>query len=447
MGTISEDKQGQYRNEKKDETPSYMIILIVSIFLLSILYAPNVAYNYEKYYLDIDSYHFMRFAYHPDDAYDLVSHIAGALKLYTPYFFMVVVLGTVILWVAFSFSKKSLYPILFLMLSGLVYTHMKLNYIDKDIIIFFLWSMAIILFYIRDYWCMGISMMVMLFFWKGSIVFILIFFIIWLSNMFLFRGKDNKLSLIIFIIMLFLVSGLFYFAMKMKFIFNPGITETFNIFQLAFFPENILLFLLLCIGIAIYRKLTIDILVFSIFGFFFYCMMFRMNLFMLPFIIILFYEVMETLYEAEERKYSILYWALCILLFSSFIYNVGSGGYKGTMFMDKSIEDAMTEINIQNTNCLISDWGYGNIYAYYTNKTVYFHGHGFNDTIFKEKEYFIDGKNNTCSMIWKTSDIGYIRAMSGMYGFSMPETNYTDSVNKSCWKYKREEICIKSIVR
>jgi hypothetical protein len=339
------------------------------------------------------------------------------------------------MYLIFSKQEYKNYSIgLYLLASGLVFTHLKPYYIDKDIIIFFLWSCFIMFYYLRlKYYFVPAILMIPI--WRGSLGFILIFLFIEFIIIRKYREYNTWIKIIL--VNLIVMCGVIYYR-AVNFIFDPGITETMSIFSMQFFFENVIIAFLIVMGYCFRNKIDKRILIYGLIGFILYACMFRMNLFMLPFIIILFGEVYNAL---KPIKYFMI-----SLMIINIVFIASTNGYTGTHFMNDNIKHAIDLVNSQNTTCLVNDWGYGNIYQYYTNKTVTYRGHPFEKTINEEIGYLFYGNKTECSIIYKKSDIEYLKYMAYVRNITLPNITATENFNKTCWRLeKKDYICVKTI--
>jgi len=392
-----------------------------------------------KYFLDIDTYHFLYYRDHIG-CYDLLTcmvHSAGD-HIFLIFEFIIVI--TISVYIIVSCKEKTLgshsepmhrsaesgsnawYMPVFILFSGIAYSHMKPSYIDKDPIIFMLWSMAILLYYMQNkYYFMPFIGMTLA--WKGSVFFIAVFYICHfiIEKRYLLAGMMSGSAALI---------GVYY-----RFIVSPGITETFNIMQLG--PDIELIFWILLIAIGYIKGIRKDMLLMGTIGAIMTLGMIRMNLFALPFMIIIFNLVMK--HSFINHRYMLM-----IAMIAIFGYNLFLGQYAASEVMDDDLMAAIRYANETTSDCLINDWGYGHIYQYYMPKYIQFKGHPGNFSIVSR--YLKDPGNFTmpglghCTGLFKDSDLIYTAWM--MKEDPADYTPFKDDEDLRCFYYKNERICV-----
>ena len=395
-------KIGEY-----SEAIKFIILLMLCISAIIIRFITS--HNFKA---NIDSYFYARFEF-IGQPFDFLSYCISYLGItITACIIIIFFIGSII-FILFILKCDMIHALFCL---G-IFLFMPLSFIntrftfDKNIIVMFLLIWFCYSLIERKHIISIIIILFTMFIWKGfpMMVFILLYCLLW--DYFIENIPDKINLLIIFIccvifllmIKTFIVGFLILTSFMQGIALNKFILETQSFLQYGFFPEILLIMVIIYDFIRSYSYVQKSQLKFLLLTIILFCCSlyaFRLWIFVIPFLI----------YSCSKITYakSFLY---VVILISALFY---IPAYNYVPYDDNNIQNAMSYINRQNTSCIINDWGQGHIYQYYTNKNVYYKGHPSN---YKDAINILwNGKNTECSIIWKDRDI------ITMSGFS----NYTD---------------------
>lgn len=343
---------------------------------------------------NIDSYYFALFS-KKDYCIDALSCTVKHFGVYYSVLilFLVSFVIIIIVWCILFKYKWSMSGML-IIFSAFFYMNTKYAFLDKNVYSLLIITASIYLILENRYLSSIILNLICVFYvWDGFVVMILLTVILAI----LFNRKRRLYYIIIFILSIPISVNVCLKLIPTMFI----IKQTMPIFIIGILPEFYLFICILIISFYIRNLLTIPekkILYLSFLTLILTVIMYRIHIFMIIPIFLL-VGIITNYLNMKNRL------ILLVLFIVSILITIP--GFLSPTIDNITLQEAINYTNTQNTSCLISDWGYGHIYQYYTDKDVYFKGHPF-----IEKQIYSFNNPENCSIIYKTGDIKYIHAVS-----------------------------------
>lgn len=298
-------------------------------------------------------------------------------------------------------------------LSPLVFFNNQFGILDKNIPSLFMIILIVGLFGrykgLSRIISLVFSLGIFYFIWDGWIGILGLIIVSYLVEMLI----DKKYKILLPFIIVSPVLGYFAFNRFLQLVKDMNIrfiSELNPIWNIGFFWEYIIIGI---IWILVFTKIKLEkydsdkikkylfLYTSFIITFFAMCFVFRMNIFFLPFLYIWFAIIFDDLEYNWIRKFT--FFGILILIIVSFSFNM----YQREPVMNQDILNAMDYVNnINDSNCIISNWDMGVIYDAYTDKHV---AHRASASGFEtEINELVYGSNESCIIIWDNHTINVL---------------------------------------
>ena len=417
-----------------------ILCLLILVFHLTYLY---VSEHQTSKYTNIDSYAYLN-VYETGEYFDNTA-LSFSLKnngllmtrIFIGYMIIVSILIFYIICRKFSSHNISLLCTSMFSLSPMMLEHLNFTILDKNpFVIFFTLLLLGCIFY-RLYFYGFISSIFLFWSWQGSI-YIFIVLLIVMSLYFLYKEYYCYTLITYFTIF----SGMMLYYDKLVFItsnFSPEkelINQTRNIFHIAPKFELLLLILMFIIifvyfvddEIFNYHFKNISFNNFLLFGCFIISFLGFAYMYRLNFLFVIFLYIMLSLFLEHYRD-------LVIPFIIGFIIIMGlsyGSYYPRELYSNNLIEAvnyADSTAELYGYDCIVSNWGYGHIYQYLSNKTVLYRGHP--TDIGGMFDYLVYGNKTDCVLIYTDEDIKYLMYVSDVMDYNITDIQILTTPNKS----------------
>lgn len=295
----------------------------------------------------------------------------------------------------------------FFIISPILFTQTNFNFIDKNPISLCLILLSYIFLFMKlpEYKRIFLLLIVFLPFmyvWKGAFIMIIIIGLI-LSIKYVSEKKylGSACILVISFLLLYSKQSLITSYLGIKSI--PAELSSINNLNFQIEYVLVIIFLIfLWIKIALNIKFKVNNLQYLFLAFVITLVttifMFRLNLLFLPIFYVYFGLFLK--YLNDNLKKSHFNYILCLFFLVTIIG--GLSIYFERSQVNDDLLSAISYINSQDSNCIVSIWDRGNLLSYYSDKAILFKSSPAKNQL----DYFVYGKETDCSILFSEDDVG-----------------------------------------
>lgn len=375
-----------------------------------------VVYLKQKYFIGLDTYAYLN----PTNSYDEFMHLIRHLGVVNMVFLLCII--SILTSILFYFTCRqkanrtySFMASILFSISPLVFMNNQFGLVDKNIPSLFMIILGIYFILRYDGWKRIILLIpyfiIFSYVWEGWFGFLVL-----IAIYYFFKGILDKTNWIIITGILIGIITLILGYGKFRALTNPTdwnlISELNPIWNVGIFADYLFIAI---IWVLVFTKIRLDkeypekiknnlfLYIGFIFTFIFTIFIFRMNIFMLPFL----YIWVAIFFEEFEYNEGIKIIVFAILL--GFILLAGNNVYKTEPYMNDNLKEALNYVDTLPTKCLIGIWDKGHIYDYYTNKTIPYRATA--GSFQSQVDYMVFGNQTNCSIIYDQRDLKALNYM------------------------------------